>query len=237
MAQLNLDNMVIEVPDQVAAVIKNAFDSKESEIAKLNKELTVKQDACSEKKTEDRVVKVGDSQYDISTSAGIDKLSTDFANTLDALMSAKKEREALVGKKDALEAELSGLKSDSNTDNLAELVRKRIALERSVEPFLKDVKDLKMDSMTDRQIKETAIKARWPAFDKLDTMTADRIDGMFTVLLQEPSKENDGVTSLKNDLSQSTISQDSSTDRQEALNNAINAVQNAWKKTLKMETV
>ena len=96
----------------------------------------------------------------------------------------EKELEKMKGNKDALDAELAKVKAEleaahkdaNDLDRINALVKARSELIGQAKPLVAD--DVKLDSMSDIEIKSAVVAATYPEI-KLDGASADRIDGLF----------------------------------------------------------
>lgn len=113
-----------------------------------------------------------------------DELKSEYEGLKKKCDELKSEMDKAKGKCDALEAELSTRK---DSDQVGEYLKQRRKLERIVTARLDSIDDDQLDSMSDRQIKETLIKANYD-FDDLSSRSDEAIEGMFEMAI----KHHDG---------------------------------------------
>jgi hypothetical protein len=99
-------------------------------------------------------------------------------------MDLEKELEKMKGNKDAMEAELAKAKDEveaarkdaNDMTRIDALVKARAELIDKCKPMV--AADVKLDSMSDLEIKTAVVAATYPEI-KLDGASSDRIDGLF----------------------------------------------------------
>ncbi len=127
-------------------------------------------------------IKVGSAEYECSQELA-DALSAQSASAQKNDAAQMLEREK--ARADAAEAQVAQLKA--NAGKLPELVRARVALERSA----------KVDAMTDRQIKEAVIAGAFPEL-KCDGRDEAYVDGLFAAAqTNKPSASDAGLAAVK----------------------------------------
>lgn len=182
---------------------------KEEAMAKARKALEAQQgDNMSVR------VKVGEKEFDCSQ---------ELADALNAQTAATQRSDAAqalssaVARADAAEAQVKQLRDDAA--RIPELVKARVALERTASAI---VAIEKMDSLTDRQIKETVIAKSFPELtcDKRDDAY---VDGLFAAASQQKSSASSaGLAAMK--LAGQRVDSESPRDKM------IREQANAWKK-------
>ena len=149
------DNITQEFEEGQLQVVKNWIEKRDSQIKELESDRTDMKKSFDELKKE----------YE------------DMKKKCDEL---KTEMDKAKGKCDALEAELSTRQDSSEVNSL---VRERRQLERTISTRLDSVTDEQLDSLTNRELKETLIKANYD-FDDLSDRSDEAINGMFEMAIK-----------------------------------------------------
>lgn len=149
------DNVTQEFEEGQLQVVKSWIEKRDAKINEL-------EDTNSEmKKTFDELKK----EYE------------DMKKKCDEL---KSEMDKMKGKNDALEAELSTRKDSSE---IISQVKERRRLEREITIRLDSLTDEQLDTLSNRQLKETLIKANYD-FDDLASRSDEAIDGMYAMAIK-----------------------------------------------------
>lgn len=155
------DNVTQEFEEGQLHVVKNWIEKRDAQINQLDQQ-----------------------RQDMKKS--FDELKSEYEDMKKKCDELKAEMDKAKGKCDALEAELS-TRQDHN--QIIKQVKERRQLEREVTNRLDALSDEQIDQLSNRQLKETLIKANYD-FEDLDSRSDEAIDGMYAMAIKYCDNQN-----------------------------------------------
>lgn len=112
------------------------------------------------------------------------------------LTNVRKDLETVTGERDGLKAEKEKWEKTGQTDAIDVAVKLRRDIERKAEPILKDVKDLKLDEMTNRDVMEKVITKVHPD-TKLDGKSDEYVQARFDAAVEFAGKADKAMSQTR----------------------------------------
>lgn len=129
-------------------------------------------------KRDAKINELEDTNSDMKKS--FDELKKEYEDMKKKCDELKAEMDKMKGKSDALEAELSSRQDNSQ---IILQVAERRRLEREITTRLDSLTDEQLDTLSNRQLKMTLIKANYD-FEDLDSRSDEAIDGMYAMAIK-----------------------------------------------------
>jgi len=223
MANFKCDGVEIEVPDNIVGFIQSAVQKRDSQIEQLRKDAS-QGPWTIEIEGKDKSFDDPDDMYD-----SFKKMCDSYKKEKKDAEDTKKKLEETTSKCDSLSGQVEALKLEAETrvDSVTvvpfEALKERIKLQNKAGKYLP--KTFNIDSLcdlTDRQIKEKVIEAKWKNIKNLSAKNDAEIEGMYHVATIEEPPQTDSSDLLQ----QALAGIQSVNDR--SGNEYVKTTENAW---------